>query len=174
MKRNNLPGKNSPLQLAVWQHQIGALTKLNNGYGDSGFHQMEHNSRLHQAVLYNEIEDARFLIKNGANIELTNIRGETPLHIAASRGFTEIINLLISKKAKINPIAEGRTSPLFLAVQNRHIEAAKLLINNGAHVDFENLNGDTPLHIAAYNGLTEIEKRFQFLPQQILIMALRK
>lgn len=41
----------------------------------------------------------RFLLESGANVQAEGARGETALHIAAAKGFTEIVSLLIQYKS---------------------------------------------------------------------------
>ena len=74
--------------------------------------------------------------------------GSSPLLLASSKGYTEIVDLLIKKGADVNikaiatstdssdasTIPEADT-PLSLALDNNHLHIAKFLIENGAVVD---------------------------------------
>ena len=52
--------------------------------------------------------------------------GATPLHIAAAKGLTDIVELLLSHGADVNAKANGWT-PLKAAIENNHPDVAKLL-----------------------------------------------
>jgi ankyrin repeat protein len=52
------------------------------------------NSALHAAVLTNRIEMAEWLLLRGANNEVTNFEGKTPLQVAIDQKRTQIEELL--------------------------------------------------------------------------------
>lgn len=59
----------------------------------------------------------------------------TPLFLAAQRGYSEIIDLLIRHRAAVdNPNKSGET-PLYVAAKAGHLKVVKFLIKNGADVD---------------------------------------
>ncbi|XP_065580502.1 uncharacterized protein LOC136040233 [Artemia franciscana] len=79
-----------------------------------------------------------------------------PLHVAAGKGYTEIINLLIARGAEVNAISTLGFTPLYLAAQYGHEEATKVLIEKNANIDDFDTLGRTPLHIAALAGHTNV------------------
>ena len=83
-----------------------------------------------------------FLIEKGADVNIKNIKGDTPLHIAIKNQNTEIIELLIRKRAKLNVKNNKGKTPLHLARQS---EIVKLLIEKGADVNAKDREGKTPL-----------------------------
>ena len=58
-------------------------------------------SALHLAVNGNELKLASLLVRNGADVNM-KVHGKTALHIAAERGFSEMIELLIELRANAN------------------------------------------------------------------------
>ena len=52
---------------------------------------------LHHAIEMNHTDIARYLIEQGANINLTDNDNESPLHYSASKGNLEIGRLLLEK-----------------------------------------------------------------------------
>jgi len=61
----------------------------------------------------------------------------TPLHIASKYGQDQIIQLLISAGAEVNPTIFGddsNISPLHLAIKEGHVEVVKILLANKANV----------------------------------------
>lgn len=84
----------------------------------------------------------------------------TPLILAAKRGFTELVDILLSKGAEINardrndgsPLEKG-TSALMWASWGDHLETAKALFNHGKKPDleFKDREGATALWMASVN-----------------------
>ena len=83
---------------------------------------------------------------------------DTGLHIAAVRGNTEIIRILLFYGADKDSKNVNENSPLHLAASYGHIEIVKILVSNGAKVDSLNFFGDTPLLRSIYNGEITIAK----------------
>lgn len=55
---------------------------------------------LHQAILSGSLMASEFLILNCANIDCIDRNGDTPLHLATEKGFTQLAYLLLKHKAK--------------------------------------------------------------------------
>ena len=77
---------------------------------------------------------AEYLINNGANINVTNEDGETPLMYASKVHNIKVIELLIQKGADINVFDNYGNTALIYGVNN--LETVKLLVENGADVNF--------------------------------------
>ncbi|MEM9409728.1 MAG: ankyrin repeat domain-containing protein [Planctomycetota bacterium] len=79
-------------------------------------------------------------------VSVRDAKNLTPIHVAASRGKANIIQLLIEYGADVEgPTTLGTWTPLVFASYRGHYDAAKMLIDNGAGVtdDFGN-----PIHFA--------------------------
>ncbi|MGL9717885.1 MAG: ankyrin repeat domain-containing protein, partial [Wolbachia sp.] len=92
----------------------------------------------------------------GADINAKDEEDCTPLHLAAGKGYADIVNFLIEKGADINAKDEEDWTPLHLATKNGHIETVKALLEKGAKVDAVDKNGWTSLYLAAWYGHTDI------------------
>ncbi|WP_347292251.1 ankyrin repeat domain-containing protein, partial [uncultured Brachyspira sp.] len=77
---------------------------------------------------------AEYLINNGADINVTNEDGETPLMYASKVHNIKVIELLIQKGADINAFDNYGNTALIYGVNN--LETVKLLVENGADVNF--------------------------------------
>ncbi len=107
-------------------------------------------SLLHIAVEQNNIDLAKFLIKNGIDSNAgTKADHQTPLHFAAAMGRSEIASLLIDNGADINSQDSLDVTPLHLACQFSSREIVKLLLERGAEVDAKTQDKKTPLYYVA-------------------------
>lgn len=91
------------------------------------------------------------LLASGADINISDIRGATPLHRAASKGNLEIVKLLLEKAGIIKVDVKdiyGNT-PLHLACEEDRQEEAKLLVQNGADLEIMNKERRTPLDLCS-------------------------
>jgi uncharacterized protein len=76
-----------------------------------------------------------FLLQKGANPNLGDKNGNTPLMIAAQLGFIEGADWLIDKKATIDATNRGGETALILAVHNKNVPMVRALLKAGASPD---------------------------------------
>jgi len=119
---------------------------------------------LHAALFRGNVAVARFLIENGADVNIREaINDRTALHQAASLGDADLVRLVIAKGADVNNgRAEHMNTPLHFAARGRVIQVIKHLIENGADVDATNQDQWTPLQEAAHNNFGEAEGLLSF------------
>ena len=95
------------------------------------------------------IEQIKLLLEAGANPNIQNNKGNTPLHIFEIK---EQIKLLLNAKANPNIQNKFGNTPLHFATNDEQI---KLLLKAKANPNIQNNNGETPLHI--YNRKEQIK-----------------
>jgi len=78
----------------------------------------------------------RYFIQHGADINVRNSNGDSPLHIACRHNNFEIVNCLLYHGADINVKNNFRKSPLSIACENKSVKIARYLIEHGA--DYSN------------------------------------
>ena len=76
-----------------------------------------------------------FLLQRGANPNVADKKGTTPLMLATQLGFVEGIDWLVSKKAQVDQSNRSGETALILAVQLRNTEAVRALLKAGANAD---------------------------------------
>lgn len=88
---------------------------------------------LHYAAAGNHVEIAKFLIENGADINLkTATDGKSALHWGAFHGHLPVVELLISKGANINDKDDDGYTPLDIAKQTEKRNLIHFLEEHGA------------------------------------------
>lgn len=75
------------------------------------------------------------------NVNLQDREGNTPLLIAAERGWEAGVNALVAKKANVNLANSGGVTPLIRAVQVHDIEIVRTLLDAGADPDKADFGG---------------------------------
>ena len=96
------------------------------------------------------IEIVEFLVKKGANVNLCDEEGKTPLMWASWAGRTEIVEFLIKNGADISAEDKFGETALFKASRNKNPNITILLLKHGANINHKCKDGRTPL-MAAVN-----------------------
>ena len=90
------------------------------------------SAALFKAVNGNNVKEVRALLTGRADLVVSVSGGRmTALHIAAARGYVDIVLLLIEKGADINARTINDSTPLSFAVVNNHPEVVELLREAG-------------------------------------------
>jgi ankyrin repeat protein len=88
-----------------------------------------------------------------------NLRGETPLWIAAANGHNAVVKVLAQRlDVNVNSLSTSRRSPLFWPSCYGYKRVVAILIEAGADPDLVDKNGDTAVTIARKNGQRGIAK----------------
>lgn len=107
---------------------------------------------LYKATKNSSKQIVRFLLVKGAEVNIKNSEGSTPLHIVTS---AYIARDLISKGADIYARDNEGKTPLHRRVEFPsvpEVQIIKELIKNGADINAKDNNGRTPLHLAHENS----------------------
>ncbi|KAK5061461.1 hypothetical protein LTR84_008004 [Exophiala bonariae] len=82
--------------------------------------------------------------------------GWTPLHWAAARGHSTMLEFLLSRGADVEAQDFRHWTPVFWAVFWSRLDALRYLTGRGANIMSKDTDGNTPLHIAVSRGNPEI------------------
>lgn len=115
---------------------------------------------LHWAAKNGYVELARYLLagefRRRTDIEAYQHKGKTALHSASESNRVEIVDLLLSHGALVDPRSDGGWTPLVNAAQNGHAAVVQKLLDAGAYANAVLSNHMTALHWAAFNGHEEV------------------
>jgi ankyrin repeat protein len=115
-----------------------------------------------------DLQTVKNLVAKGANINAMNdnklkIKGldsvkvmGTPLIAASIDGHLDVVEFLLSKKAKIDVLAKEGLTALMVAAQQGHKKIVHLLLAKGANPNIKNKYDTTALMLASKYGETEI------------------
>jgi len=84
--------------------------------------------------------------------------GDTPLHLAASRGHQDVVTFLLSLKASVIVTSSSGATPLHHAATEGHHQIVNMLLELGANPNAQNLSGRTPLHEAVVGNHVETQQ----------------
>lgn len=107
----------------------------------------------------------RVLLDNGANINRAtdSAKNLSPLHLAASAGYTEIVSLLLERGADVNVSAKEKGIldveglPIHLAATRGFTQVVRLFLDQGVDINVKSEGGgDTPLNCAATEGKADV------------------
>jgi ankyrin repeat protein len=109
----------TPLHLAAFFGRDDAVTLLIDHGAPLDAHSTNalRNSPLHAALAGNTLPVlVRRLVFAGADVTARDAHGNTPLHLAASRGYEPLCDLLIARGADTHALSDDKSTPAMLAI----------------------------------------------------------
>ena len=115
---------------------------------------------LHLAIEWEDLDLINLIIDSASDkhelIMAQDNRGWTSLHLAAYKGLTKCISLILEhSRIPLSIQAKGGETPLHLAAVRDRAEACTLLIDAGSEKEAPDTKGNTPLLLAAQEGSAE-------------------
>lgn len=139
---------------AVWTDDIAVLR---NTHTDVNVKDPLGRTPLHIAVERGYGDIAMFLVENGAEVNITDANGNTPLiFIIHKIGDVQITRRLLEKGAAVNTQNRTGETALMYAAWRGHTDIVQLLLENHADATLKNKQGDTALMLAESKQHLEI------------------
>ena len=137
-------------QKKSWQRQKLELSHM----------RMEEDVRLNllDAAERGDLDSLIAFLDEGANIEVTDQNGQTPLILAAEKGHLNIVAELLNRNADANARDEDGWTALIAASKEGYADVVSLMLENGAKVNIPDMGGWTPLVWSSYKGHGEVVK----------------
>ena len=132
---------------------ISPVSSANQSKADEATAQLK---ALSEPLAIADITQVRTLIEAGADVNLRNKDGLTPLMMASKMGRIEVVKLLLKAKADVNARQSNGWSALFAAAAGNHVEVVRCLTENGAELNTKDTSGRALLGLAAYAGYDAI------------------
>lgn len=115
---------------------------------------------LTYATLADQTGVIKWLIKNGAQVDVKDIIQRTPLHWASHRGHHDIVKILLDNNSDCTLMDAEGVSPLHLAIKQTSTKCLHLMLDQ---IERKRINpkylidnkGRTPVHWAAASGFVD-------------------
>ncbi|PRW58881.1 ankyrin repeat [Chlorella sorokiniana] len=165
----------APLHLAARGGHMGAVAFLLQRKSFVDMQDFDGNSALHHAVREGHQGVVQLLLRNKANPNVRNFSKseyasgnwlsggkqlqplhQTPVHVAAEAGDTEMAQLLLKAGAEPSAVDFDGKTALHHALEMQDDDMAELLIDSGADINLGSKDFASPLHQAAGSGMLQV------------------
>ncbi|XP_060802351.1 ankyrin repeat and KH domain-containing protein 1 isoform X4 [Amyelois transitella] len=152
--------RNTALTLACFQGRHEVVSLLLDRKAN-----VEHRAKtgltpLMEAASGGYVEVGRVLLDKGADVNAPPVPSsrDTALTIAADKGHTKFVELLLTRRAAVEVKNKKGNSPLWLAANGGHIAVVEMLYNAGADIDSQDNRKVSCLMAAFRKGHTKVVK----------------
>lgn len=146
----HLAALRAPITIENFNNKVESIPSINYSFASL-------SSPLHLAAAIGNLNMVRLLVKElGANIEIRDFSGLTPLSVAVGEGTFEMVEELIKLGAKVNTKGYHGDTPLHGATVVARKDVVSFLLGKGADPNGKDNNGLSPLDIAKMGGEAEI------------------
>ena len=147
---------------AIDVRDISTVRKIIATSGFPHFHYNDDGTALHLAAQRDALEIMRLLLsypEANPNVTYHAVNRNpwdlfrTPLHDAAAKGYTQMVELLLSQGADLGATAGEDFTALHFAARGNHHKTVETLLKHGADPNAqEQRHGRTPVHLAVRAG----------------------
>ncbi|XP_066987912.1 uncharacterized protein [Macrobrachium rosenbergii] len=114
---------------------------------------------LHRASHHGEDLIVKLLLAGGADVNMRDVVGNTPLHAAAQAGYNKVVKVLLANGAQLDSMSQSGMTPLHRAASKGKDLTCNLLLKRGADPKTEDNAGCTPADWARKRGFKSLAKR---------------
>ncbi|PIO31049.1 hypothetical protein AB205_0006570, partial [Aquarana catesbeiana] len=125
------------------------------------------------AAAHGQIAVVEFLLQNGADPQILGKGRESALSLACSKGYTDIVKMLVECGVDVNEYDWNGGTPLLYAVHGNHVKCVKILLENGADPTIETDSGYNSMDLSVALGhrsgklCTYSKQCHKFMPNSI-------
>uniref|UniRef100_UPI003FA4C030 ankyrin repeat domain-containing protein 31 isoform 2 n=1 Tax=Danio rerio TaxID=7955 RepID=UPI003FA4C030 len=117
-------------------------------------------TKLHLAVMQEDLQDVRDMISVGASINVADYAGWTPLHEAVNRNNYDITEVLLKAGAQANCKGDDGVTPLLEAIQYQYYKIVDLLLKYGADPLLKCDRGKTPMDMITDRSMYMVVEKY--------------
>jgi ankyrin repeat protein len=137
-------------------------TRAQERYKGTGFH------ILHNAASNGRITQIKALLARGAQVDVRESDGWTPLMLAAQNGHVEAVRELLDNKADVNARGNDGVTATYQAAVNGKGDVVELLVAYGANATLEPIDRFSPMLAAVYRGvMSKLTKDDKASPESV-------
>lgn len=119
---------------------------------------------IHQAALAGDLEKIKSMLSQDAKlIGAQDKYGNFPIHLAAFKGHTEVVEFLIVRGANVNAKNKYDGTPLYVASYAGREQVVKILVTHGANVDVAMKDFKQVSQVAMMEGYKDYNQMWQHL-----------
>jgi ankyrin repeat protein len=102
------------------------------------------------------VAGTRAMVASGVPVDALNHDGDTPFLIAVRKGREPLARTLLELGADVNLRNRAKRAALHEAAHNGSMVMVKMCLTYRARLDLQDVNGNTPLHLATARTHTEV------------------
>ncbi|KAG6334089.1 hypothetical protein ID866_5005, partial [Astraeus odoratus] len=162
--------QNTPLLLAAAGGFPAAVRLLLEHGANASSVDDNSDSALHWCIIAGTVVEQgplitamQLLLDVGCPVDQRNLQQRTPLILAATRGFTSAVRLLLARGADVTSVDITGSSALHSCIdssldikEETRIEVIQLLLDAGCPIDIQDSQQRTPLFLATVHGLSSV------------------
>lgn len=115
-------------------------------------------SARQQEAIVNKLLDKGADVNIRANYAKGGIEQVTALHVAAAKGHTSILGILLARGAKVDAQEKTGLTPLMSSSEQGHVVPSILLLDKGADPNIQDYAGNSPLLLAVANNHLDVAR----------------
>jgi ankyrin repeat protein len=139
---NPLSGYYKNIPRAARANDVGKVRQLlSDGASPNQTDEDNATTGMHVAAASGNLQIMAILYKAGADINIRNNVGDSPLDLAAQHDQLEAVKLLLEIKARINDQDKNGMTPLMFAAKTGDVEMIRAMLDAGASANLTDFTG---------------------------------